>query len=113
MTIEFDTDEEELKQQILAEIHEEADRNNPVKQRLHVVSFMSYSAGHGRKRKPREVTLLVVDNTYAHLIKRGEVRRRKNRDFIEADVLANEVLSFLPPDERTVDNLLQILTRRR
>lgn len=110
MAPEFDL--ESYQNQVAQEIKDEADKDNPVQQRLRKVSFISHSNGRGRgKRKAREVDLLVVDDMYAHLISRGEIRRRRNRDYVEIDVLANEILNFLPLEERTPDRLLEMLSK--
>ena len=51
--------------------------------------------------------LLVVDDSYAHTIKDNEIKSRMKRDCIGPDVLAQELLTDLPEDERTVDTLLE------
>lgn len=109
MTSEWEITEHQIS--VIQKVRQEAERENPVKQRCQLVSFISHSAGRGRKRKSREVNLLVVDNTYAFVVENHQVMRRKNKDYIQIDVLANEVLGTLPQDERTVDRLLQILSK--
>jgi hypothetical protein len=98
---------EEYQYLVLSEVEKEARELDPVRQRCYVVSFVSRSAGRGKKRREREVELLVVDNSYAFIIKNNEIRPRKKRDRVAIDVLANEILSDLPRDERTVDRLLE------
>lgn len=98
---------EEYKRQALKENEAEVRGDDPVRQRCRLVSFTSHSAGRGRKRRARGVELLIVDETYAYVIKNHEVRPRKNNDYIKIDVLANEILGHLPPEERTVDKLIE------
>ena len=72
------------------------------------MSFTSKSAGKGRARKQeREVELFVIDDDYAHCISNGEIKPRQEKDRVKIDVLANEILTDLPTDERTVDRLLE------
>jgi hypothetical protein len=84
-------------------------RYDPVATRCRLVSFRSRSKGRGRKRRrPRDVDLLVVDNNHAYRIEDGEIKPRKNRGiYSQPDQLANEILDFLPEDERSVDNLME------
>lgn len=99
----------EYEKWILDDIKKEYGDALPVYQRIKFISFKSYSYGKGRKRKdPRIVELLVVDKKYAYVIEGYEVKPRKSHDRIRIDILANEVLSHLPFEERTVDNLLQL-----
>jgi len=88
------------------DLEEEAKRGDPVYQRCRYVSFVSTSAGVGKKRRPREVNLLVVDNKYAYQVIRGEIKSRVNNNHIAPDVLAVEVLSDVDKDERSTDLLL-------
>lgn len=106
-------DYKEYKRQAIEESKREAEENNPIRQRLQLKSFVSRSSGRGRrKRKPREVNLLVVDGEYAHVIKHGEIKPRKNGRYIQVDALAEEILSpFLPKEDRTPENLLKLLNR--
>lgn len=54
----------EYEQEILAEIELEVRNRNPVHQAFRLCSFVSYSAGRGRRRKePREVTLVIYKST--------------------------------------------------
>ena len=107
MKIEFDL--KEYKQSVLTEVQKEARENDPLLQRCYLVSFVSHSGGRGRKRQERQVELLVIDNSYAHIVVDGEVQPRKGNEHIAIDVFANEVLVNLPEDQRTVDNLLNLL----
>lgn len=102
-------------EEVLAEVEEEMRGSDLVRQRCRIVSFRSMSAGRGRKkRRPRWVDLLVVDDAYAYCIAGGEVKSRKTRDHhIAIDVLAKEILEDLPDDERTVDRLLERITKGR
>lgn len=90
---------------ILAEMEKEYLSGDPVHQRCRVVRFLSESSGSGRRRQPREVHLLIVDNKYAHQIIKGEIRGR--RDKTPLDVLALEILTDVPYEERSVDMLLR------
>ncbi|HKB88559.1 MAG TPA: hypothetical protein VKC53_02820 [Patescibacteria group bacterium] len=107
MTTEFDG-YKQYQKEILRQIRDEADENDPVRSRVRLISFTSYSAGHGKKRSPREVSLLVIDDTYAYEVQGSEIKERKGNDHIKLDVLTNEVLGFLPLEERTVDKLLEL-----
>jgi len=102
-------DEIELREYYRAlrqDLEEEAKRDDPVHQRCRYVSFVSTSAGVGRKRRPREVNLLVVDNKYAYQVIRGEIRSRVKGNHIAPDVLAVEVLSDVDKEERSAELLL-------
>lgn len=94
---------EELK--ILSEIQLEALSTDPVYQRCRVVTFLSQSAGRGRKRNPREVQLLIIDGKYTYQFKDGEVKSR--RDKVPIDIIAMEILTDLPMEERIVEKLLE------
>jgi hypothetical protein len=84
----------------------EALSEDPVFNRCKLVSFESRSAGMGRKRKPRDVQLLVIDKSYAFVVKNGEVKSRHNQ-ITAIDVLATEILTDLPYSERSVEILLR------
>lgn len=88
-------------------IKKEIRDSDPVLQRCRFVSFVSRSAGRRRKRKDREINLLLVDNKYAFQVIRGEIKPRKRNNFVEPDVLALEILSDLPYEERSVEILIQ------
>lgn len=90
---------------ILQSIRREALLTDPVYNRCRFVTFLSQSAGRGRKRRPREVQLLVIDDNYAYQVKNGELKGR--RSGIGIDVLAMEILTDLPNEERSVDALLR------
>lgn len=112
MTIESDL--EEYHSKVLEKNKNEAERYNPIKQRVYLANFMSCSAGRNRRRRPRYISLLVVDNKYAHVVLDHEVKPRKKHDHhVAIDVLANEVLNFLPEDERTVDKLLEMVKSKK
>ncbi|MEK7527599.1 MAG: hypothetical protein AAB574_01080 [Patescibacteria group bacterium] len=99
--------EEEYRRKTLAEIRAEMARNGHRSlEGLKIVDFLSRSNGHGRKprRWPREVILLRYDQT-TYQVKSGEIVPRKSGG-LAPDVVANEALAFLPPEERSVDNLL-------
>lgn len=65
----------------------------------------------GRKRlSPVRVELFVRDGK-AYVIRDGEIRA--NRKAVAPDVMACEVLSHLPWEERTVEKLLQLTPRKR
>jgi len=103
-------DQAELKEyylSLLKEQEEEREKNDPVSQRCKFVSFISTSSGVNRKRRPREVNLLVVDHRYAYQVIRGEIKpRRKHDHHVQADVLAQEVLTDVAWDERSAELLL-------
>jgi hypothetical protein len=101
-------------QEVIDQIRRQTKLDNPITQRLKIVEFTSRSAGRGKKRRSRQIQLLVVDDSYAYIIKRGEVKAQKYRNHhIDPDVLANEILRDFPQDERTVDKLLEILNSIR
>ena len=95
------------------EIREEIKDNDPVLQRCRFVSFLSHSSGRGRKRKTREVNLLVVDNRYALQVIRGGIRSRRKNNFVEPDSLALEVLRDIPYAERSSEILLKRAMKKR
>ena len=97
---------------IANQIREEVKDNDPVLQRCRLVSFVSRSAGRGRKRKPREVNFLVIDNRYAFQVVRGEVKSRKINDFMEPDMVALEVLQDISYEERSTEILLKRAMKR-
>lgn len=115
MTPEIDKapgEQDEYRQETLRSIREEVIRDLPIYDRVRFISFISYSNGRGRRRREgRQVELLVIDNTYAYVVDHWEVRARKHHDHLAIDVLANEVLSHLPSEERTVDKLLEIAVK--
>lgn len=88
------------------EMRREWQDSDPVLKRCRFVSFVSHSSGRGRRRKPREVNLLVIDKKYAYQVIRGEVRPRRNNS-LEPDAIALEILSDLPYEERSAETLLQ------
>ncbi len=94
---------------ILKEIEEDLRSTDPVHQRCRIVTFLSESSGKGRKRKPREVQLLIVDEKYAYQIINGEIKGR--RDKISPDILALEILTHLPYEERNTETLLNRASR--
>lgn len=99
---------EEYNREVLDEINRESDENDLVGKRCRIVSFTSWSAGSGKRRKrERYVELLVVDNSYAHVIRNNEILPRSDRNHIAIDVLANEVLSDEHYEDRSVDRLLE------
>lgn len=108
------TDEEmseilEFNRNVYDKIKKDAENALPVNQRVKFVSFKSYSSGKGRKRKEeRIVELLVVDRQYAYVVDGSEVNPRITQDRIPLDILATEVLTHLPWQERTIDKLLEI-----
>lgn len=82
--------------------------------KLRLVEFVSMK----NRRRPREVRLLIDESAahgrVAYQIKEGEIRPRRNSRGLPPDILAKEVLSSLPPEDRTADELLQrILERAR
>jgi hypothetical protein len=94
--------------EILEEIRKEWLRDDPVAQRCRLVSFSSHSNGRGRrKRRIREVCLLVVDKRFSFQVKDNEIKPRKRKNHSQPDQLAMEILSDMPEDERTMDNLLK------
>jgi len=86
----------------------EARENDPVFLRCKVVEYKSTSSGRGRTpRAPRHVQLLVVDNTFAFVVRDGEVKPRKTKTWhSQPDELAYEIMTDLPEDERTSEMLL-------
>jgi len=64
----------------------------------------------GKKRRSREVQFLVDESAaggqVTYQIKSGEIRSRKSRRGLAPDQLALEVLTDLPINERSPDNLL-------
>lgn len=71
-----------------------------------IVEFVSRSNGHGRRpRRPREVSFFVYDKMAYPLIN-GEIGRRKSGGS-GPDEIADEVLRNLPPEERTVEKLVE------
>lgn len=81
--------------------------NDPVEKRCRFVSFVSHSRGRGRRRAPREVNLLLIDNKYAYQVKGGEMVRKKSGS-LGADVIALEILSdVVEHSERSVALLLE------
>ncbi len=104
---------EDYQRNIIEQIRKEADENNSVRKRVCLVTFTSYSAGRGKRRDPRIVSLLVVDNSYAYVVNGHEIKPRKNNDHVALDVLANEVLAPIPHSERSVDKLLEMATPRQ
>jgi len=97
---------------IVNEIRREVRDDNPVLQRCRFVSFVSRSAGRGRKRKPREVNFLIIDNRYAFQVIRGEVKARRRNNFLEPDMVALEVLRDIPYEERSTEILLKRAMQR-
>lgn len=91
-------------QLIINEIQKEILDNDPVYKRCRLVTFLSESSGRGKKRKPREVQLLIIDEKYAYQIVNGEIKGR--RDKTAPDILALEILTHLPSEERTAETLL-------
>lgn len=106
-TVPKEFDAKEYVDAALSEINREIFLSDPVLQRCRIVSFVSRSAGRGKKRRERWVELLVVDDTHAYCIENNEIKQRKNKDYVAIDSLAHEILSDLPEDERTVDRLLE------
>lgn len=101
-------------QQVLAEIRAEITSDFLDLSRIQVITFTSRSKGwqNGKRRyrkRTTEVQLLLVDNTHAFVIKNGEIKSRRNRDYIGPDRLAEEVLIHLPEDERTPTELLKTI----
>ncbi|MBI2464933.1 hypothetical protein HYV64_02210 [Candidatus Shapirobacteria bacterium] len=103
-------DNEEYEKAVMAEVELEMQSNGHRSlEGLRLTEFMSRSNGRNRKsRTAREITLLVYGSS-AYPVVDGEIRRRK--DGRSPDSLAQEVLSFLPDDERTADNLLTFARR--
>lgn len=84
----------------------------PSPRKLRLVSFVSHSNGRNRsKRRAREVNFLVVSSpihdTITYPIIHGEIRPTRKRSAPNPDELANEILFYLPPDERTAEMLLE------
>ena len=102
----------DYEENVLNEIREELRDNDPVLQRCRFVSFLSRSAGRGRKRKAREVNLLVIDNRYAFQVVRGEVKSRRTNNYMEPDMVALEILRDIPYEERSTEMLLKRAMQR-
>lgn len=99
-------------EQVLQEIKQEAHQNQSEGlKRCEIVNFVSRSAGRGKKRRPREINFLIVDKNHVYQIKNGEIKPRKNKNYIAPDVLINEILDYLPLEERTSDKLLELLEK--
>lgn len=114
---EFDEYQEWL-EEVIAEDRREAATNHPLVD-LTLREFESRSNGRGRKprRWSRGVSLLVRERSgrgpVVYQVIGGEIRPRKKRDCASRpDQLANEVLDWLPEDERTADRLLAEIIRR-
>jgi len=107
-------DEEEYKTETLAEVRAEMAQNNHRSlEDSRVVEFVSRSNGRWKKlrRFPREVSLFIYGKV-AYPIIGGEIRRRKSGG-LAPDIVANEALEFLPPDERSTDKLLELVRIRQ
>lgn len=110
---------ERYQAQVLRDNKKEHNLEQALGRRVRIVSFESRSNGHNRpKRKHRREVNLIVDysrkgRTLAYQIVRGEIRSRKDRLGLKPDKLAEEVLTDLPFDERTTDNLLDRLLEIR
>lgn len=104
---------------VLEEVRAEALSQQDVVRKLRVVSFESHSNGKGRKKRPSREVQFLVDESAAggkvtYQIKRGEIRSRKSHRGLAPDQLAMEVLTDLPINERSPDNLLErLLTIRK
>lgn len=101
----------DYEQSVLEEVRAEALNEHDSVRKLRVVSFESHSNGTGRKkRRSREVQFLVDESAaggqVTYQIKSGEIRSRKSRRGLAPDQLALEVLTDLPINERSPDNLL-------
>ena len=110
--IEFD--EESYRQSVLTEVRAEMiNYRHSSLAGLRLKEFVSRSNGKDRKKRrhPREVTLLIYNQT-AYQIVLNEVVRRKS-PALAIDVVANEALSFLPHEERTVDNLIHFARQNK
>lgn len=99
---------EDYQRQVLREINNEVQENDVLWERCRVVAFTSMSVGRGRRRRvPKYIELLVVDNSYAHVIEKNQILPRTKNDHIAIDVLANELLIDEYQEDRTVDRLLE------
>ncbi len=101
----------DYEQSVLEEVRAEALNEHDSVRKLRVVSFESHSNGKGRKkRRSREVQFLVDESAaggkVTYQIKSGEIRSRKSHRGLAPDQLALEVLTDLPINERSPDNLL-------
>ncbi len=104
----------DYEQSVLEEVRAEALNEHDSVRKLRVVSFEFHSNGKGRKkRQSREVQFLVDESAaggkVTYQIKSGEIRSRKSRRGLAPDQLALEVLTDLPINERSPDNLLERL----
>ena len=101
---------------VLEEVRLEMERDDPFSKRVKYVEFRSHSNGRGRCRRrwPRDVALLVVDQAAFQVI-RSEIKPRRKRGPTPAiDSLAAEILTDLPWDKRTIDAFLaRAITKAR
>lgn len=96
-------------QEILSQIRREILQQDPVwRQGVRYREFLSWSNGAGKKRrkKPRQVTLLVVGDI-AFQVKNREIIPRKKPNGLPIDVLAQEILCDVPWQDRTPEVLLR------
>lgn len=104
----FQQIEKEAREDVLREVWGHLDSTR----KLRFISFISTSNGKERqKRKAREVIFLKDSSptygTVTYQIVHGEIQRRRSKRGLSPDLLAQQVLTSIPPDERTADRLLE------
>lgn len=110
---------EDYHKRVLLENKQEHNLESLLKTPAYIVSFESRSNGKNRpkRRRSREVYLVVCPGvgrkSIAFQVVRGEIRSRKKHGGLNPDQLAQEALAYLPEEDRTRDNLLDVLLQIR
>ena len=106
---------EAYEQDVLRENRKENNGALQLGRKVRLISFESSSNGKNRRKRrhTREVTFIVDASVQgrpvAYQVVDNEIRTSRNRRHLYPDQLAIEVLTDLPVDERSPDNLLERL----
>ncbi len=85
-------------------------KNDPVSETFRLVQFVSWTEWGKKRKKPREVRLLVINGSGAE-----DLRARRHKKFRRIDSYAEAVLRQIgeEPDTRAVERIIEILENRR
>ena len=106
---------EAYEKEVLAENRKENNGTLQLGRKVRLISFESSSNGKNRRRRrhTREVIFIVDASVQgrpvAYQVIDNEIRASRDRRHLYPDQLAMEVLTDLPIDERSPDNLLERL----